>query len=98
MLKTGLKIDHERFLLVGKNLSSESEKTVKNKIDISTLVRTQEDFHCVHTLIFCFHFFFLTCVTEFAKKEGRLVDSIQENSNEIFLHVFCFVLFCFVFF
>lgn len=45
---TGLKIDHERFLLVGKNLSSESEKTVKNKIDISTLVRTQEDFHFVY--------------------------------------------------
>ena len=68
---------------------------MKNKIDISTLVRSQEDFHFVHTLIFCFHFFFLTCVTEFSKKEGRLVDSIQENSNEIFLHVF---LFCFVFF
>ena len=33
-------------------------------------------------------------MTEFAKKEGRLVDSIQENSNEIFLHVF-FVMFCF---
>lgn len=48
MLKTGLKIDHERFLLVGKNLSSESEKTVKNKIDISTLVRTQEDFYFVY--------------------------------------------------
>ena len=48
MLKTGLKIDHERFFLVGKNLSSESEKTVKNKIDISTLVRTQEDFHFVY--------------------------------------------------
>ena len=59
MLKTGLKIDHERFLLVGKNLSSESEKTVKNKIDISTLVRTQEDFHFVYIhLFFVFTFFF----------------------------------------
>lgn len=93
MLKTGLKIDHERFLLVGKNLSSESEKTVKNKIDISTLVRTQEDFHFVYIHLFFVFTFFLTCVTEFAKKEGRLLDSIQENSNEIFLHVFCFVLF-----
>lgn len=36
------------WYIVGKNLSSESEKTVKNKIDISTLVRTQEDFHFVY--------------------------------------------------
>lgn len=36
------------WYIVGKNLSSELEKTVKNKIDISTLVRTQEDFHFVY--------------------------------------------------
>ena len=36
------------WYIVGKNLSSELEKTVKNKIDISTLVRTQEDFHFLY--------------------------------------------------
>lgn len=39
MLKIGFKIDYEWFLFVGKNLSFELEKIVKNKIDISILVR-----------------------------------------------------------